>query len=148
MHDHRMYTLLLQKIIRKKDDTIHPPASVLCCQAAVSFHFSCFHLPSVALLFQFVFIFWQIWHWCHSNRSHSIAFGCLVLSWLCRISNYSGLYSALLQEARKVIKIIPEKDTMKNNIIPLALAVAKSVHNAPWTASTYKELMLGHDRAS
>lgn len=147
MHHHRMYTLLLQKIIRKKDDTPTSQCVVLsgCCKFSFFVFSSSFRRSSFSICFSFFGRFGTGVIRIDLIQLLSVA---SFLSWLSRISNYSGLYSALLQEARKVIKIIPEKDTMKNNIIPLALAVAKSVHNAPWTASTYKELMLGHDRAS
>lgn len=111
------------------------------------FLFSYFSLPSVALLSIYFSFFGAFGIGAIRIDLIQLLSVASFLSWLCRISNYMGLYSALLQAARKVIKTIPEKDTMKNNIIPFALAVAKSVHNAPWTASTYKELILGHDRA-
>lgn len=42
-----------------------------------------------------------------------------------------GFHSELLQEARKVISTMPENDIMTSRINPFALAVAKSVQNAP-----------------
>mmetsp|Transcript_9393 Transcript_9393/g.18297 ORF Transcript_9393/g.18297 Transcript_9393/m.18297 type:complete len:87 (+) Transcript_9393:273-533(+) len=57
------------------------------------------------------------------------------------------IYSALLHAARKVIKTMPLKDIKIRNNNPLVLAVAKSVHKAPWTASTYKAFTLWQDSA-
>jgi len=65
-----------------------------------------------------------------------------------RLWSIPGLYSALLQEARNVIKTIPEKDIITSSTNPLALAVAKSVQKASWTTLLYKEFTLGHDNAS
>ena len=60
----------------------------------------------------------------------------------------SFFYSEVLQAARRVIKIKPERATKKNNTNPFALTVATSVQKISYIASTYNVLIVGQDKAS